>query len=96
MKFLTVAQMLLCVSQVDALENSKSVSDLMDREQKLSQSFASAFQMQPPKIMTTNPLPGAGTTKCPAPAVELTFASSGGAFLDGCYMNTTRKTARNE
>ena len=75
--------MVLCVWQVDALENSESVSDLMDRQQKLTQSFPSPFQIQPPKIMPTKPLPGAGTTKCPASAVELTFASSGGAFLDG-------------
>ena len=96
MKLLTVAQMVIWVSEVDALENSESISDLMDRQKNLSQSFPSPFQIQPPKIITTKPLPGAGTTKCPARAVELTFASSGGAILDGCCMNTMRKTARNE
>ncbi len=67
-----------------------------EKETKLSQSFASAFQMAPPKLMTTKPLPGAGAGACPAPGKALTYTASGGAFIDGCYMNTTRTQARDE
>jgi hypothetical protein len=38
-----------------------------DKESKLSQSFASAFQMEPPKLMTTDALPTATNSTCPAP-----------------------------
>ena len=38
-----------------------------DKESKLSQSFASAFQMEPPKLMTTDALPTATNGGCPAP-----------------------------
>lgn len=70
--------------------------DLDDKETKLSQSFASAFNMEPPKLMTTKPLPQGAEGGCPNPGQMLTSAKSGGAFLDGCYMNTTRSQERNE
>jgi len=41
--------------------------DADTKEQKLSQSFADAFQMAPPKLMKTKPLPGATDGKCPSP-----------------------------
>ena len=53
--------------------------------------------MAPPKLMATGDLPDAGMNgACPAPGTKLTNDGSGGAFLDGCYMNTTRSSARNE
>ena len=64
--------------------------DLEDKETKLSQSFASAFNMEPPKLMTTKPLPAAGKNACPNPGLKLSSDDTGGAFLNGCYMNTTR------
>ena len=81
--------MLLASTSATKLEENK---DLDDKEIKLSQSFASAFNMEPPKLMTTKPLPGSknGKDTCPSPGQQLTNAASGGAFLDGCYMNTTR------
>ena len=87
MKMLKVATMLLASTSATKLGESK---DLDDKESKLSQSFASAFNMEPPKLMTTKPLPAAGKDACPNPGKKLTNAASGGAFLDGCYMNTTR------
>ena len=89
---LKVATMLL--ASTSAAELSKA--DLEDKDSKLSQSFASAFNMVPPKLMTTKPLPNAGKDECPAQGTKLTMAASGGAFLDGCYMNTTRTQERNE
>ena len=52
--------------------------------------------MAPPKLMATKPLPGAGKGACPDGATSLTYVKSGGAFLDGCYMNTTRSSERDE
>lgn len=47
--------------------------------------------------MNTKSLPDASSDgSCPAQGSKLTFAASGGAFLDGCYMNTTRSQERNE
>ena len=46
--------------------------------------------------MTTKPLPQGAKDGCPTPGQMLTNAASGGAFLDGCYMNTTRDQARVE
>ena len=86
MKMLKVATMLLASASATKLGESK---DLDDKESKLSQSFASAFNMEPPKLMTTEPLPQAGKDACPKPGQKLTSTASGGAFLDGCYMNTT-------
>ena len=64
---------------------------------RLSQSFASAFLMKPPKLMNEKDLPAEQKhAQCPADGVTLTFKSSGGAFLDGCYKNTTRQQDRNE
>merc|ERR1719387_633902 len=86
--------LLACTSA--SSERAVKISDLDERENKLSQSFAAAFLMVPPKLMTTGNLPDAGRTECPAPGAKLTFAASGGAFIDGCYMNTTRTQERNE
>ena len=41
-------------------------------------------------------MPEAAKGGCPESAVSLTWKDSGGAFLDGCYMNTTRIEARDE
>lgn len=78
--------MLLATGSASRLDKT----ELEDRETKLSQSFATAFNMAPPKLMTTGTLPAAGKNSCPAPGSMLTRAATGGAFLDGCYMNTTR------
>ena len=59
MKMLQVATMLLA--------SSSAKDDLDDKETKLSQSFASAFQMEPPKLMTTKPLPKGSKDTCPGP-----------------------------
>ena len=88
-----VAAMLLASTNAAQLGDAK---DLDDKETKLSQSFASAFNMEPPKLMTTKPLPQGAKDGCPTPGQMLTNAASGGAFLDGCYMNTTRSQDRNE
>ena len=48
--------------------------------------------MAPPKLMNDK-LPNAGNGACPSPGQSLTSAGTGGAFLDGCYMNTTRSSA---
>ena len=66
------------------------IKDIDDKESKLSQSVVSAFNMVPPKLMTTKPLPQNARDGCPKPGKTLTNTASGGAFLDGCYMNTTR------
>ena len=52
--------------------------------------------MAAPKLMTTEGMPGAGANGCPKPGKQLTRTKSGGAFLDGCYMNTTRSQTRDE
>mgnify|MGYP006096885791 CR=1 FL=1 len=104
MKIMKVAAMLLACTQGTSLENqhqhrlSKASSGIDEKEQRLSQSFASAFKMsdRSPKLMNAGDLPVAGKGGCPAPAKELKHANTGGAFLDGCYMNTTRQEGRNE
>lgn len=83
-------------AQHHAQHRQHKFSELDEKENKLSQSFATAFQMAPPKLMTTKPLPGAGKGGCPTGAKSLTYKASGGAFIDGCYMNTTRKQERDE
>ena len=92
MKIARVAALLLAVSSATKLQDK----DLEDKETKLAQSFAAAMNMEPPKLMTTKPLPNALKDECPNPGAKLTMAASGGAFLDGCYMNTTRTQERNE
>jgi len=52
--------------------------------------------MAPPKLMTTKGIPEGAKGGCPTPGKSLTNAVSGGAFLDGCYMNTTRTQDRDE
>ena len=76
--------------------NAMKSFELESRDHKLSQSFATAFQMAPPKLMTAGGLPVADNDECPSPAKKLTHVGSGGAFLDGCYMNTSRKETREE
>jgi hypothetical protein len=79
----------MACTDASSLRSLKS-EDLEDKETKLSQSVASAFQMEAPKLMTTTPLPAASKGACPGPGKKLTSDATGGAFLDGCYMNTTR------
>ena len=59
-----VAAMLLASTNAAQLGDAK---DLDDKETKLSQSFASAFNMEPPKLMTTKPLPQGAKDGCPTP-----------------------------
>ena len=92
MKIARVAALLLAVSSATKIQDKEND----DKDMKLAQSFASAMNMEPPKLMTTQPLPNAGKDECPNPGAKLTMAASGGAFLDGCYMNTTRTQERNE
>ena len=93
MKMMRVAALLLASSSATQVGDAK---DLDDKETKLSQSVASAFNMEAPKLTNTKPLPNAGQDECPNPGQVLTNTASGGAFLDGCYMNTTRNQQRNE
>lgn len=97
MKMVSVAAMLLACTQATEV-NSELLKSFADdaKEQKLSQSFAEAFEMAPPKLMSTKTLPGSSNGKCPTPGKQLTWAGTGKAFLDGCYMNTTRTQNRNE
>merc|ERR1719498_1398804 len=95
MKFASVSALLLASSEAHQINHLKSFEDEA-HEQKLSQSFASAFHMAPPKLMTVDGLPLAGKNGCPTPGVALTNEGTKGAFLDGCYLNTTRTSARNE
>ena len=68
MKMVSVAAMLLACTQGTQLESQLLKSfDADTKEQKLSQSFADAFQMAPPKLMKTKPLPGSTDGKCPSP-----------------------------
>ena len=94
---LKVAAMLIACGQGAQLnaENHRH-HDIDEREVKLSQSIAEAFQMAPPMLMNTDGLPDASYGGCPAPGSRLTETTTNGAFLDGCYMNTTRKQSRNE
>jgi hypothetical protein len=90
MKIAAVAAMLLACADANKLQqHHKKLDD--ERDTKLSQSFASAFNMVPPKLMNSGDLPTASANGCPTPGSDLTSAATGGAFLDGCYMNTTRK-----
>ena len=49
-----------------------------------------------PKLMNQSGIPEAANGRCPAPAKNLTYVQTGGAFHDGCYINTTRKEGRND
>lgn len=49
-----------------------------------------------PKLMNTGDLADPGIGGCPSGGTQLTQAATGGAFLDGCYMNTTRIEKRRE
>ena len=69
-------------------QHRRSHSDIDEKDAKLSQSFASAFNMKPPKLMTSAGAADANGLTCPG--TTLTFSGTGGAFLDGCYKNTTR------
>jgi cell division septation protein DedD len=94
MKMLKVACMLLACTDGTKIGRS---DDIENRDTKLSQSLATAFQMEPPKLMNQGDLPEASLNgKCPSPGQMLTKEASGGAFLDGCYMNTTRLQPKNE
>ena len=88
MKFATIATALIGVTEGLQTEKS-SHSAVNEYEQRLSQSFASAFHMAPPKLMNSK---GLGESE----GTFLTSEGTGGAFLDGWYMNTTRKSERNE
>ena len=52
--------------------------------------------MAPPKLMSTQGMTNGGKDQCPVGGTELTYDGTKGAFLDGCYMNTTRSSQRNE
>ena len=93
MKNAKVAAALMACSNAMSVPKS---SDLDDRENKLAQSFATAMNMEPPKLMATGGLTQGGKDVCPQPGVMLTNEGTKGAFLDGCYQNTTRSQARNE
>ena len=67
-----------------------------EHETQLAQSFATALNMAPPKLMSTEGMTNGGKDQCPVGGTELTYDGTKGAFLDGCYMNTTRSTRRNE
>ena len=91
---LKVASALLAATS--ASEMHQSGAGLDDKETKLSQSFASAFAMQAPKVMSTPTKNGNLISCADAGGEDLTWAATGKAFLDGCYKNTTRSTKRNE
>ena len=67
-----------------------------EHETQLAQSFATALNMAPPKLMSTEGMTNGGKDQCPVGGTELTYDGTKGAFLDGCYMNTTRSSRRNE
>ena len=85
------ALLLACVQGTVMRTYSLKSSILEERNQKLSQSLATAFNMAPPKLMPQNPKASNG--ECPVgPNIKkLTLVETGGAFMDGCYMNTTRR-----
>ena len=67
MKSFKVAVTLLTCSQgISVNANAEKGNDLEDKEAKLSQSFISAFNMKPPKLMNTSPLTKANIN-CPTP-----------------------------
>ena len=93
MKSAQLAAMLLaCTNAMDGQDSD----DFDKKDQMLAQSFANAMGMEPPKLMKTEGLTQGGKDACPQPGVMLTLNSTNGAFLDGCYQNTTRTQARNE
>ena len=95
---LTVASMLLACSDAAKISNKADEGET-NREELLSNSIikAFAFNMEPPRLMNTTALPkGENGQECPSPGVKLTNETSGGAFIDGCYFNTTRGESRNE
>ena len=49
--------------------------------------------MAPPKLMNKT---GLKESSDACPGTKLSFKETGGAFLDGCYMNTTRTQKKNE
>jgi hypothetical protein len=61
MKIARVAALLLAVSSATKLQDKEND----DKDMKLAQSFTSAMNMVPPKLMTTKPLPNAGKDECP-------------------------------
>ena len=95
MKLLKVTAALVACAQ-SAMTTTHKHSELEEKEQRLSQSFASAFTMVPPKLMPKNPDAGKGACPVGKKIKKLTYKATGGAFLDGCYMNTTRGQDRNE
>ena len=95
MKLLKVTAALVACAQ-SAMTTTHKHSELEEKEQRLSQSFASAFTMVPPKLMPKNPDAGKGACPVGEKIKMLTYKATGGAFLDGCYMNTTRGQDRNE
>ena len=88
MKFTAMATALIGASEAIELEKQHHGGP-HEYEQRLSQSFASAFHMLPPKLMNAKGVAEAQGT-------FLTHEGTGGAFLDGYYMNTTRKSERDE
>ena len=57
MKIAKVAAMLIACTNGTKLQSRSN--DIEDREAKLSQSVATAFQMEPPKLMNQGDLPKA-------------------------------------
>ena len=68
MRMLKVAAMLIACTEGARLEISSKSDDIDDKESKLSQSVATAFQMEPPKLMNQGSLPEASKNgACPKP-----------------------------
>ena len=68
MRMLKVAAMLIACTEGTKLETHSRTDDIDDRESKLSQSVATAFQMEPPKLMNSGDLPQASKNgACPKP-----------------------------
>ena len=92
MKLLKMTAALVACTQASlSTSHTPKHNEMEDKEMRLSQAFATSFNMRPPKLMPKNP--AAGNGDCPVDGKKikkLTFKESGGAFLDGCYMNTTR------
>ena len=93
--FKTATMLLACVGGTVLHTHSVSKS-IEDKTQELSESVARAFNMEAPKLMNDTFPEGSDKDVCPEPAIYLTYKGSGGAFIDGCYMNTTRSEPRNE
>ena len=95
MKLLKITLALIGCSQASMITTTadtanKDGSEAEDKEKVLSQSFVQAFNMAPPKLMPKNPEAGKGNCPVGENIKTLTRNGTGGAFLDGCYMNTTR------